>query len=102
MPAHSTENRWAEAHLTVWAAHVPKGRRGCPKPLAACPAARTPLEFHPYPGLATRRAPPHLLVMSKLSILEFPDPRLRTKAQPVTVFDAALKQLAADMLETMY
>lgn len=40
--------------------------------------------------------------MSKLTILEFPDPRLRTKAQPVTVFDAALKQLAADMLETMY
>ena len=40
--------------------------------------------------------------MPKLAILEFPDPRLRTKAQPVTVFDAALKQLAADMLETMY
>jgi peptide deformylase len=40
--------------------------------------------------------------MSKLTILEFPDPRLRTKALPVTVFDAALKQLAADMLETMY
>jgi len=40
--------------------------------------------------------------MSKLTILEFPDPRLRTKAQPVTVFDAALKQLASDMLETMY
>jgi peptide deformylase len=40
--------------------------------------------------------------MSKLTILEFPDPRLRTRAQPVTVFDAALKRLAADMLETMY
>ena len=40
--------------------------------------------------------------MSKLTILEFPDPRLRTKAQPVTQFDSALKQLAADMLETMY
>jgi len=40
--------------------------------------------------------------MSKLTILEFPDPRLRTKAQPVTAFDTALKQLAADMLETMY
>ena len=40
--------------------------------------------------------------MSKLTILEFPDKRLRTKAAPVTVFDAALKQLAADMLETMY
>jgi peptide deformylase len=40
--------------------------------------------------------------MAKLTILEFPDPRLRTKAAPVTDFDAALKQLAADMLETMY
>ena len=40
--------------------------------------------------------------MAKLSILEYPDPRLRTVAQPVTVFDAALRQLAADMFETMY
>jgi peptide deformylase len=40
--------------------------------------------------------------MAKLTILEFPDPRLRTKAAPVTVFDAALKQLSDDMLETMY
>ena len=40
--------------------------------------------------------------MALLPILEFPDPRLRTKAQPVTVFDAALRQLVADMFETMY
>lgn len=40
--------------------------------------------------------------MSKLTILEFPDPRLRTKAAPVDVFDDALRKLAADMLETMY
>jgi peptide deformylase len=40
--------------------------------------------------------------MSKLTILEFPDPRLRTRAAPVEVFDDALRQLAADMLETMY
>lgn len=40
--------------------------------------------------------------MAKLEILEFPDLRLRTKAVPVSVFDAQLKQLAADMLETMY
>ncbi len=40
--------------------------------------------------------------MSLLNILEFPDPRLRTKAQPVTAFDRALKTLAEDMLETMY
>jgi peptide deformylase len=37
-----------------------------------------------------------------LTILEYPDPRLRTRAVPVTVFDAALRKLAADMLETMY
>ena len=40
--------------------------------------------------------------MARLTILEYPDPRLRTKAQPVQVFDAALHQLAQDMLETMY
>ena len=40
--------------------------------------------------------------MSLLTILEFPDPRLRTKAQPVTVFDAGLKQFVADLFETMY
>ncbi|BFI97487.1 MAG: peptide deformylase [Rhodanobacter sp.] len=40
--------------------------------------------------------------MSTLAILEFPDPRLRTKAAPVTVFDARLKQFVADMFETMY
>jgi peptide deformylase len=40
--------------------------------------------------------------MSLLPILEFPDPRLRTRAQPVRTFDAALKRLIADMFETMY
>jgi len=40
--------------------------------------------------------------MAMLPILEFPDPRLRTRAQPVQQFDAALKQLIADMLQTMY
>jgi peptide deformylase len=40
--------------------------------------------------------------MAQLAILEYPDPRLRTKAAPVTVFDAALKQQVADMFETMY
>lgn len=37
-----------------------------------------------------------------LPILEFPDPRLRTKAKPVAVVDAAIRRLADDMLETMY
>lgn len=40
--------------------------------------------------------------MSVLTILEFPDPRLRTKAEPVREFDAELKQFVADMFETMY
>jgi peptide deformylase len=40
--------------------------------------------------------------MSILSILEFPDPRLRTRAEPVHAFDARLKQLVADLFETMY
>jgi peptide deformylase len=40
--------------------------------------------------------------MALRTILEFPDPRLRTRAQPVTRFDAALGKLIDDMLETMY
>ena len=40
--------------------------------------------------------------MAILNILEFPDPRLRTLAKPVTVVDDALRQLIDDMLETMY
>ena len=40
--------------------------------------------------------------MSILQILEFPDPRLRKIAKPVTVFDEKLEVLIEDMLETMY
>ncbi|MBN8483013.1 MAG: peptide deformylase [Xanthomonadales bacterium] len=40
--------------------------------------------------------------MAIREIVEFPDPRLRTKAQPVVAFDAELRQLVADMFETMY
>jgi peptide deformylase len=40
--------------------------------------------------------------MSVLPILEFPDPRLRTRAEPVRTFDAQLKQFVADLFETMY
>jgi len=40
--------------------------------------------------------------MAIRSILEFPDPRLRTRAQPVTRFDADLHRVVDDMLETMY
>ena len=40
--------------------------------------------------------------MTILAILEFPDPRLRTKATPVDVVDDALRKLIDDMFETMY
>ncbi len=40
--------------------------------------------------------------MAILKILEFPDPRLRTKAAPVDVVDDALRKLIDDMFETMY
>ena len=40
--------------------------------------------------------------MSVLTILEFPDERLRKKAIPVQVVDGKIKKLADDMLETMY
>lgn len=40
--------------------------------------------------------------MSLLQILEFPDPRLRKIASPVTVFDEKLEVLIEDMFETMY
>ena len=40
--------------------------------------------------------------MAKLKILEFPDPRLRIKAQAVETVDDALRQLIDDMFETMY
>ena len=37
-----------------------------------------------------------------LAILEFPDSRLRTVAEPVAVVDEAIENLVDDMLETMY
>jgi peptide deformylase len=40
--------------------------------------------------------------MARLPILEYPDPRLRIRAEPVTEFDTKLKTLVADMFETMY
>jgi peptide deformylase len=40
--------------------------------------------------------------MAKLTILEFPDPRLRTRAKPVAAVDDGVRRLIDDMLETMY
>ena len=40
--------------------------------------------------------------MTILRILEFPDPKLRTKAVPVDKVDDALRRLIDDMFDTMY
>ena len=40
--------------------------------------------------------------MAILTILEFPDSRLRKVAEPVTAIDDAIRRLADDLLETMY
>ncbi len=40
--------------------------------------------------------------MAILDILQYPDPRLRNKAQPVDAVDEQIRTLIDDMLETMY
>ncbi len=40
--------------------------------------------------------------MAILKILQYPDPRLHTIAQPVTQVNEAVRQLVRDMAETMY
>src|SRR3954453_10952626 len=40
--------------------------------------------------------------MARLPILEFPDPRLRIRAEPVAEVDDALRRLIDDMFDTMY
>ena len=40
--------------------------------------------------------------MAKLDILEFPDPRLRTKAKPITQVTDKHRQLIKDMFDTLY
>ncbi len=40
--------------------------------------------------------------MALLEILHFPDPRLRLKARPVAQVDNQVRQMVADMFETMY
>ncbi len=40
--------------------------------------------------------------MTQLTILRFPDPRLRTVARPLDTVDDSVRRLADDMLETMY
>jgi peptide deformylase len=40
--------------------------------------------------------------MAQLPILKYPDPRLNKVAKPVGTVDARVRQLVADMIETMY
>lgn len=40
--------------------------------------------------------------MTIRAIVKFPDPRLRLAAEPVTVFDQGLRDLATDLLDTMH
>jgi peptide deformylase len=40
--------------------------------------------------------------MTRLTILEYPDPRLRTRATPVSAVDDGVRTLVDDMFETMY
>src|SRR5262245_4270614 len=40
--------------------------------------------------------------MAILNILEYPDPRLRTRAHPVERVDDEIRRLVADLFETMY
>jgi peptide deformylase len=40
--------------------------------------------------------------MARLPILEYPDPRLRIRAEPVTEVDPEIRRLIDDMFETMY
>ncbi|OYY62306.1 MAG: peptide deformylase [Burkholderiales bacterium 28-67-8] len=40
--------------------------------------------------------------MTKLTILRYPDPRLKTVAKPVTHVDERIAMLVSDMIETMY
>ncbi|MBD0415467.1 peptide deformylase [Oryzicola mucosus] len=39
--------------------------------------------------------------MTIRSIVTYPDPRLRLVAEPVTIFDTGLRELATDLLDTM-
>jgi peptide deformylase len=41
-------------------------------------------------------------IMPIRPIIRYPDPRLAFPAQPVTVFDGSLRELANDLLETMH
>ena len=63
-------------------------------------------QFHGLDLILTRRTCDPLIrnedAMAKLEILHYPDPRLRTPAEPVETVDDSIRQLVDDMFETMY
>jgi peptide deformylase len=72
-----------------------------------CLATGSPRYYHAIIALASKSPAAseltgQTLAMAILEILEFPDPRLRTIAKPVEQVDDALRQVIADMFETMY
>jgi hypothetical protein len=60
--------------------------------LAGLPSPQWPKTIH--------RPPTEIMPIRP--IIRYPDPRLALPAQPVTVFDDALRELAKDLLETMH
>jgi len=53
-------------------------------------------------AILRRRHGPTIATMTCLTILQYPDPRLRTRAKPVVTVDDEIRTLIDDMLETMY
>jgi len=74
--------------------------------LPAARAAETGIKLSSGGTLTTITGQKHdihrITSMPKLAILEYPDPRLRKKAAPVSAVDDAVRRLVDDMLETMY
>src|SRR5208282_3060130 len=69
-------------------------------------AARKGIKLSSVGTLATFLGKKHdialITPMTKLVILEYPDSRLRKKAEFVTVIDDAVRQLVDNLLDTMY
>src|SRR5450631_3533440 len=56
----------------------------------------------PLNSRALAKSPPAKETMTIRPIVRYPDPRLALPAQPVTVFEDGLRDLARDLLETMH
>src|SRR5271154_4031821 len=96
--------------LADWYTAEPPPKTGTYRPFLpfanALRMAKTGIKLSSGGTLATFLSQKHdialITPMTKLAILEYPDPRLRKTAVPVAAVDDAVRQLADDMLETMY